>query len=141
MSVSQQLVYVVDDSADYRFLVGQVFKRFLKQYRVQYYESGTALCAQLGTEPVDMPFLILMDNEMPGLTGPQTLSFLKGHPYWQKVPIIIISSNTSPEEKQRAYTLGAASYLFKPLGIEEHKEQLSSVCQYWSEAGVTADFR
>jgi CheY-like chemotaxis protein len=136
MSESQPLVYIVDDSADYRFLVGQIFKRFLTQYNVQYFESGLALCAHLGTEPVDLPCLILMDHNMPGLSGPQTLTFLKQHSYWESVPAIIISSSTSPQDKQEAYASGAVAYLLKSSTMESLKGQITQLCQYWAEASL-----
>jgi CheY-like chemotaxis protein len=130
--MDRPLIYIVDDSADYRFFVSQVFKRFLTQYRVQYFESGTALCAHLGVEPVELPCLILMDHQMPGLSGPQTLTYLKQHPSWRTVPTIIVSSSTSSEDQQEALQAGAISYLVKPVAFVSLKEQLTQLCEHWS---------
>lgn len=132
MNTERPLVYIVDDSADYRFFVSQVFKRFLTQYRVQYFESGTALCAHLGIEPLDLPCLILMDHRMPGLNGPQTLTYLRQHPGWQTVPTVIMSSSTSHEDQQEALQAGASRYLVKPVAFVSLKEQLTLLCEYWS---------
>ena len=133
MSEPQPLIYIIDDSADYRFMVSHIFKRLLPQYRVHYFESGRALCAHLGTEPIHLPCLILMDNNMPGLSGPQTLTFLKRHPHWQSVPAIIITSSTSPQDEQEAYASGAVAYQLKSITMKSLKEQLTQLCAYWAE--------
>jgi CheY-like chemotaxis protein len=69
---------------------------------------------------------------MPGLSGPQTLIYLKQHPGWQTVPVIIISSSTSPEDQQEALLAGAVRYLVKPGAFVLLKEQLTLLCNYWS---------
>ena len=132
MRVSQPLIYCVDDSADFRFLVGQVFKRFLAQYIVEFFESGTALYERLGIGSVAVPHLILMDGQMPGLSGPQTLSRLKQHGSWQNVPTVIISSSTSASDKQEAYASGAVEYVVKPINLGTLTQQLTLLCKRWT---------
>lgn len=132
----QPLIYIVDDSEDYRFMVSLVFRRSLPQYRIQYFESGMALCVQVETDPVEVPCLILMDTDMPGLSGPQTLTILRQHPIWKDVPTIIISSSKSAEDQQMAYTSGANFYMQKPTTILALTEELGQLCHYWSKVGV-----
>jgi CheY-like chemotaxis protein len=131
MSIDRPLIYIVDDSADYRFFVSQVFKRYLTEYRVEYFESGTALCAHLSPEPLELPCLILMDHQMPGLSGPQTIAMLKHQAIWKEIPMIIISSSLSAEDQQMAYDSGADSYRQKPITILQLKEELAQLCQDW----------
>jgi len=50
MAAAHQHVYVIDDSADYRFLIGQVFKRFMAQFQVHLYHSGTAFLLAAGVD-------------------------------------------------------------------------------------------
>lgn len=69
-------VYVVDDATDYRFLVQQVFSRFLPQYTVSLFAGGDVLLHHLQTSS-ERPALILLDLHMPGLSGLQTLTRLK----------------------------------------------------------------
>ncbi len=138
MSEGKPLIYIVDDSNDYRLIVSLIFRRSLNQYRIQCFESGTALCAHVrtGTDMEDVPCLILMDNNMPGLSGPQTIAILKQQSNWKEIPTIIISSSLSAEEQQEAYASGADFYMQKPITMNELKEQLGQLCQYWTEVDL-----
>ena len=69
-------VYVIDDEADYRHLVEQVFARFLPQYAVTLFPGGDALLQHLQTNSAQ-PNLILLDLLMPGMSSQQTLTRLK----------------------------------------------------------------
>ncbi|HEY0109908.1 MAG TPA: response regulator [Fibrella sp.] len=139
MSAPQRVVYIVDDSADYRFLVGQVFKRFLTQYCVRFFESGVALFDYLNSGPGNMPFLILMDGHMPELGGAETLTLLRQRAGCEKVPVVIVSSSTSSSDQQRAYESGADSYLVKPSDMVSLKEALGILCQHWSAIECRSD--
>ena len=129
MGSVKQLIYVVDDNADYRLLVSQVFRRFLTQYDAQFFKSGTDLFTQLQSEPQYMPSLFLVDGYMPELSGVDIIRKLKQHPNWQKIPVVMVSSSDSVDEQQRAYASGATLYLIKATNIPTLKEQLSLVCQ------------
>ena len=137
MTNSQPLIYCVDDSADYRLLMGLVFQRVLTQYNVQFFESGTELCERLGS--VAIPSLLLMDYTMPGLSGPQTLSRLRQHPHWQSVPAVIVSSSTLPSDEQAAMAAGAVSYMIKPMTLDVMTRQLTYLCQQWAAGRLPKD--
>lgn len=134
----QQIVYIVDDNADYRFLVGQVFNRFLKEYTVHFFESGTALTGQFQPADTETPCLVLLDGHMPELSGIETLALLRQRPYWQKVPMVIVSSSTSVIDQQNAYAAGASSYLIKPTDLLSLRDNLTVLCQRWITPDCTS---
>lgn len=124
------LLYVVDDSPDYRMLVEVVFRRFLPDYELRFFESGNEL-KHHALRTAERPGLILLDRHMPGQDGAQVLQLLKQHPTWQIVPVVMVSNNASQEEKEECYRLGANSFLQKPIGFEPLKDLLTSTCYYW----------
>ncbi|CAN5219671.1 response regulator [soil metagenome] len=135
------MLYVVDDEADYRFLVNQVFTRFLPQYTVRFFASGFELHEHILTESgssgkenrAARPGLILLDLHMPEFSGLQTLTYLKQHLYWRRIPAVIMSSSLSIEEKAACYDAGANSFLNKPTELNQLTETMKSVCRYWLE--------
>ncbi|GAB3504323.1 hypothetical protein GCM10027341_34450 [Spirosoma knui] len=76
---TNKVIYIVDDSSDYLFLLQQLFTRFLTQYPVRFFTSGEALAECIRIES-ERPYLIVLDLNMPaGLSGYDTLLLLKQH--------------------------------------------------------------
>ncbi|QHW00196.1 response regulator [Spirosoma endbachense] len=128
---AESRIFIVDDGADYRFLTEQIFTRFLPQYSTRFFASGDALYQHILTSPTGKPELIILDLHMPGLSGEQVLSYLKKHPQWHYIPVIMMSSTVDEVEIAACYKAGANSFLAKPDGMTQFKEIFESVCTYW----------
>jgi two-component system chemotaxis response regulator CheY len=59
---------------------------------------------------------------MPDINGLELISFVRSNPAYKDIPLIIVSTEKSDEDKKRGLTLGASSYIVKPFT----KEQLMS---------------
>ncbi|MBC3785255.1 response regulator [Spirosoma utsteinense] len=126
-------VYVVDDEADYRFLVQQVFTRFLPHYSVSLFAGGEALLEHMQSTTAH-PALILIDIHMPGMSGQQTLLKLKQASHLKSIPVVVMTSSTSALEIQACYEAGANSCLAKPIGLNPLRQRLTLTCDYWIHA-------
>jgi two-component system chemotaxis response regulator CheY len=62
---------------------------------------------------------ILTDINMPDINGLELVSFIKNHPVYKTIPILVISTESSEEDRRRAEALGAEEYLVKPFAPEE----------------------
>lgn len=58
---------------------------------------------------------ILTDINMPDINGLELVSFLKNHPVYRSIPIMVISTESTEEDRRRAAALGAEEYLVKPF--------------------------
>lgn len=67
---------------------------------------------------------ILTDINMPDINGLELVSFLKNHPTYRTIPIMVISTESSEEDRKRASSLGAEEYLVKPFEVSELLEKL-----------------
>lgn len=134
------MIYVIDDAADYRFLVQQVFKRFLPQYPLRLFADGLELIQFIresaDAPPVDspMPGLLVLDVDMPKLNGYQTLEQLKQYPTWQSVPVVMMSGRLEPRFSESALQGGAISYLVKPMTLTELQQVMSQLCHQWLDS-------
>ena len=70
---------------------------------------------------------ILTDINMPDINGLELVSFLKNHPQYKAIPILVISTEASEEDRKRAEALGAEAYLVKPFEPETLSEKLSKL--------------
>jgi len=67
--------------------------------------------------------LIITDINMPDINGLELIGFVKANPSYQSIPLIIVSTEKSDEDKKRGMALGAMGYVVKPF----RKEDLMSV--------------
>lgn len=103
------LVLIVDDSLTVR----KVTARLLRNEGFRYLEAASGLEAleQIQTE---MPSVVLMDIEMPGMNGYEATRAIRGTPATRHVPIIMITSRVGDSHRQLAIELGVNDYLGKP---------------------------
>jgi two-component system chemotaxis response regulator CheY len=66
------------------------------------------------------PFaLIITDINMPDINGLELIGYVKSNPTYRNIPLIIVSTEKSEEDKKRGMALGAAGYVVKPFQKEE----------------------
>ena len=67
---------------------------------------------------------ILTDINMPDINGLELVSFLKNHPQYKSIPIMVISTESTAEDRKRAAALGAEEYVVKPFQAPELIDKL-----------------
>jgi putative two-component system response regulator len=86
-----------------------------KYFEVRLAKSGEIALSVLGFNKVD---LILLDIEMPGMSGFELLELIKKVPHAKDVPIIFVTSHVSAELIAKAIKSGAKDYVMKPFEPE-----------------------
>lgn len=103
------VILTVDDDPVTLNTIFEVLKDF---YSVKPFISGEAALKFLKNEPVD---LILLDHNMPNMTGIELLQVLQHTPKTQNIPVIFLTSSVSTEDETAALEIGAMDYLNKPV--------------------------
>jgi DNA-binding response OmpR family regulator len=104
----QLKVVVVDDTLMVRELQRSILER--GGYAVRTAADGAAALAMLIDVPPD---LVVTDVEMPNLDGLQLISSMRSHPRLANVPVLIVSSHGTEEDRQRGMDAGADGYIVK----------------------------
>ena len=106
----QRVLYVEDNPANQR-LMNDIFEDFSAC------DLRCAHEAALGIElaRAELPALILMDINLPGMDGYAALVALKADPLTRTVPVVALSANAMPADVERGLAAGFADYLTKPL--------------------------
>lgn len=81
--------------------------------------------------PKTNPSLILLDLQLPKITGFDILKFLKSNDKTKKVPVTIFSSSNEQKDVDRCYELGANSYIRKPVDPVEFDNAIEKLGMYW----------
>jgi len=87
------------------------------------------------------PVLLLLDLKMPLMDGFDVLSWLKGQPGLKRLLVVVLTSSNLQADIDRAYDLGANSYLVKPTGFENLIDLTKRLEAYWLEANQTPGLR
>jgi len=104
----------------------------LKLYWVATVKEGLEYLRQEGrfqrTGPVN---IVICDLNLPGAGGLEFVAEMKKDPAFQPIPLIVFSGSQAREDIHRAYSLGANSYLVKPMTLDMLARQLDLLVKYW----------
>lgn len=110
-------VLVVEDSSSMRAYLATIIESGAVE-DLDIVEAASGFEA-LKTLPHHKFDAILTDINMPDINGLELVSFLKNHPIYKAIPIMVISTESSDEDRKRAANLGAEEYLVKPFQAAE----------------------
>ncbi len=78
-----------------------------------------------------LPTLMLLDLKLPRLSGLEVLEWLEQQPELKRLPVVVLTSSRENADVNRAYDLGANSYLVKPVAFNNLLEMVRSLNEYW----------
>ena len=99
-------------------------------YQVQVAAHGAEALEMLEQEPID---LILMDCNMPVMDGYEASRRIRNNGRWLQLPIIALTANALPDERERCRAAGMNDYLAKPF----RREELAAMLDTWLPGEVT----
>jgi two-component system chemotaxis response regulator CheY len=111
-------ILVVEDSTAMRAYLTTMIEGDTEELNLEILEASSGFEA-LKTLPHHKFDAILTDINMPDINGLELVSFLKNHPIYKAIPIMVISTEGSEEDRRRAALLGAEEYLVKPFEPSE----------------------
>ena len=93
------------------------------------------LSAEDGTHGIEMarshqPDVILMDINLPGMSGIQALKILREDPVTAHIPVLAISANAMPHDIRKGLEAGFFGYLTKPIKVDEFMDALVMALEY-----------
>lgn len=106
-------ILIVDDSELNRMLLAEILQ---DEYELTEAEDGIEAVSLL-REDVDRYSLILLDLMMPGMDGFKVMEVINEYHWGDKLPVIIISSDTSAIAVDRAFNLGAVDFISRPFDM------------------------
>lgn len=85
----------------------------------------------LWEEGEPLPVVILLDLNMPKISGLEVLEKIKSHPRFKTIPVVILTTSSESSDLKSAYQLGANSYIVKPVDFDKFVEVASQIDLYW----------
>jgi CheY-like chemotaxis protein len=135
MNSIDDVILIVEDDPDDRDLLARACRKAKVETPLHFAVDGDEALAFLngvGSVPGrPRPAVVLLDLKLPGRSGFEVLEWIKGHPVFRSVPVIILTSSRENIDLERAYDLGANSYLVKPARPEELLRMVEQIDAYW----------
>lgn len=78
------------------------------------------------------PVVILLDLKMPKVDGLEVLKVLKTHEKYATIPVVVLTTSSDNKDIEKAYKLGANSYIVKPVNFDKFVEVASQIELYWN---------
>jgi signal transduction histidine kinase len=131
--MSNPIILYIEDNYDNQRLVKRTLTS--KGYTIEVAPDGAVGLEMAQQRPPD---LILMDINLPGLNGYELTTKFKALPVLASVPIVAITANTMPGDRERALAAGCDGYISKPIDPRALPEQVASYLGGTREALPTA---
>jgi CheY-like chemotaxis protein len=127
-------VLLVDDSFVDRELAREAFSLMDEQTTLLTVESGSAALALLNAPDAVLPDVMLLDINMPGMNGFDVLQALKQEPHLHLLPVVMLSTSSSEQDKVHAYSLHASGYIVKSVDFQPFIHQVETFLTFWRQA-------
>ena len=108
-------VWIVDDDEEMNRAIELMLK--MLDCEVMTFQAARPAAQRLLTGKI--PDLLLLDINMPEVSGLDLIEFLRRRPEWKDTPIIMLSSEAADTMVERALQVGADAYVLKPVTLEE----------------------
>jgi chemotaxis family two-component system response regulator Rcp1 len=122
MADSQYRIWIAEDNAADVYLIEEALRRHGFEYHLETADNGEdmlKMIAKIDQEPsLSCPDLFLVDLNLPRRPGDEVLARIRESTRCSHVPVIVITSSDSPQDRARARELGASFYFRKPADLE-----------------------
>ncbi|MCB9881434.1 MAG: response regulator [Planctomycetes bacterium] len=107
------------------------------------YDRGLVVCRD-GREALDhllgaahaparraLPRVVLLDLKLPRVDGFEVLEAIRGDSRTTHLPVVVLTSSQEESDIERAYRMGANSFVVKPVGLQAIGSMVSEIGRYW----------
>ena len=134
-SQSQIRVVLAEDDEDHVLLLQRALRRYTRPIDVTVARDGQAALDALRAATV-LPGLLLLDINMPKLTGLEVLVAVKADPALQRIPTVMLTTSGRDEDRRASLEGGADDYVTKPVNYRDFQRTLAALLdRYFAGSG------
>jgi len=129
--MTQKSILLVEDNPDDEKLTLRALKKNNIANPVEVARDGEAALGLLLDTDRPLPGLVLLDLRLPKVGGLEVLKRMRANEACRMVPVVILTSSKEESDLVRGYSLGANSYIRKPVDFQQFSEAVRQLGMYW----------
>ncbi len=141
--ITDRHILLVEDNPDDVDLTIMALEKSSIMNEVKIARDGEAalrvLLGSEGEEPPKLPAVVLLDLNMPKISGMEVLKEIRRNERTRRLPVVILTSSGEERDIMQGYDLGANSYIRKPVDFDNFVHAMKQLGLYWltlNELGV-----
>ncbi|CAM1365626.1 Response regulator receiver domain protein (CheY-like) [Tenacibaculum soleae] len=124
-------VLLIEDNIIEIMKMNRTISLLKKKHKIK--EAKTAEDAlKILEEKENLPDIILLDLNMPKISGIEFLSILKENEDLRHIPTIILTTSNNQKDILECYKIGISGYILKPLKYEDYISKIDTTLSYWA---------
>jgi two-component system response regulator len=144
MTAYSRTILLVEDNPSYVGLTRRALEKSRIQSHLIVVEDGQEALdylwgtgAHAGRNVADLPDLLLLDLNLPRLTGLEVLRRIRGDARTRRLPVVILTSSNQERDVAAGYDLGVNSYIRKPVDFKQFATAIEHLGLYWLDLNET----
>jgi DNA-binding response OmpR family regulator len=133
-------ILYIEDNEDFSEIVERAFTQVNEQAQLTVIDDGRTAIQKIEAmaEAKTKPRLIMLDMNLPGVSGLDVLKKIKETASLRCVPVIMFSTSDNPKDIRNSLDNGANAYVTKPLGYLNLVNCLKSMNDFWINTATCA---
>jgi CheY-like chemotaxis protein len=138
--LNDKIILLVEDDPNDVLLIQRAFQKAGLNNSLKVVRNGEEALEYLSGEDAyadrerfPLPFLVLLDLKMPGTDGFEVLAWARSIPNLKRLLVVVLTSSNLQADVDKAYELGANSYLVKPVEFDDMVNLIQRFEAYWTE--------
>jgi CheY-like chemotaxis protein len=123
-------ILVIEDDIDDQYLINDAFKQSAGTFNLKFASHGAEALEMISNHHY-FPNLILLDINMPVMNGFEVLEQLRSSIHFWRIPVLVLTTSSTPADIDRAYELGATSLIIKPSKHGDLLKLVEQIKSYW----------
>jgi CheY-like chemotaxis protein len=128
---TRAILLVEDNPSDIKLTQRAFAKSKLANQLIVAEDGQAALDYLLGDQTRELPAVVLLDLKLPRLDGLEVLKRIRADPRTHFLPVVIVTTSREEQDLVESYSLGANSYVRKPVSFAEFSAAVSQLGVYW----------
>jgi len=137
LATEPKTILLVEDNTDDEQLTLRAMRQSEIPNIIRVARDGAEALDYLYGPNAKLPDLILMDLKLPKVSGLEVLQRIRKEPSTRSLPIVVLTSSDEERDILESYSLGANSYIRKPVDFDEFIEAVRQLGLYWLSMNLT----